>query len=451
MKTIRNLSLTVVLLALLFTALSILTFSIPTSAIRKNVETSARQIESDGLWYRPLGFFLFQIDNMTDCIMLRINATADSSRPVYAAMIDEEYEQVTDTLHPYNDITQATKTIAHNGRQSGDEYSSYARYWHGYQLFLRPLLTVFTYHTIIAINYVLLWLIAIITCIAIYRRIGKPYAILLAMSLVLTNFFIVPLALQFSTCYYIAFLTMLILITRQRIALDNEKSLVLFLTTGAITSYMDFLTTPVLTLGMPLVCLVAIRRTTVKETNKQTNNQINEQISKQSNEHINKQSNKQTLKDITLHSISWFAGYSLLWASKWLIGWLLTGKDIITSALGSASKRTGDTLVMGGKEMNMSDAIQLLIDKLPVSLLITAAVVVAIMILTATYIYKHRHQMQQNGWVLLIAVMPVVWFLAMKNHSLQHIFFTWRDFLLTLWCIAIYIAANKKCSKLKQP
>ena len=100
MKTIRRLALITLLLIALFTAMITAVFCIPTSAVRENVEKSAMQIEEDGLWYKPLGFFLFQIDNMTDCQMLLINATADSRQPVWAAMMAEEYISITDSLHP---------------------------------------------------------------------------------------------------------------------------------------------------------------------------------------------------------------------------------------------------------------------------------------------------------------------------------------------------------------
>ena len=192
MKTIRRLALITLLLIALFTAMITAVFCIPTSAVRENVEKSAMQIEKDGLWYKPLGFFLFQIDNMTDCQMLLINATADSRRPVWAAMMAEEYICITDSLHPYNALTGSTKTMAKEGRKPGYVYSDYARYWHGYQIFLRPLLTVFSYHTILAINYTLLALLILFVLYATYKTLGIIHASTLAASLILTNVFIVP-------------------------------------------------------------------------------------------------------------------------------------------------------------------------------------------------------------------------------------------------------------------
>lgn len=426
MKIIRRLSLIYIILLAVFTVLITTVFCIPTSLVRENVEKSAVQIEEDGLWYKPLGIYLFQIDNMTDCQMLRMNASADSKHPVWAAMMAEQYENVSDSLHPYYEVVENTKYIAHTGRASSDQYSNYARYWHGYHVFLRPLLTVFTYHTIIVINYILLLLLILFVIYASYRTMGGLFAVTLVASLIATNIFIVPLALQFSTCYYIALLGMALLMMRPEYARDKIKCLSLFFIIGGITSYMDFLTTPLLTLGMPLVVLMTVRKGTAR-------------------------GGKGFLSDfntIISNSVSWGAGYSLLWISKWIIGSLLTGYNIFESAMSNAKLRIGDTIVFGGKEMAMSDFFSIVFDKVCAAVSVYGIIlfILAVIAVIAIYIYCHRKQTRQYGWLLVVAMMPVVWFAVMKNHSLQHIFFTWRDFLLTVWCATLYI-----CLTLRKP
>ena len=330
MKTIRRLALITLLLIALFTAMITAVFCIPTSAVRENVEKSAMQIEKDGLWYKPLGFFLFQIDNMTDCQMLLINATADSDRPMWAAMMAEEYISITDSLHPYNALTGSTKTMAKEGRKPGYVYSDYARYWHGYQIFLRPLLTVFSYHTILAINYTLLALLILFVLYATYKTLGIIHASTLAASLILTNVFIVPLALQFSTCYYIFLLAMAFFMLKPDYAIRKDTCIYTFFIIGGVTSFMDFLTTPLLTLAMPLLTLMAL-------------NQGRDPYRKPSILHT---------------SMAWGAGYAIIWISKWCVGTLLTGHDIFSSALGNAQLRVGNTLIFGGRVISINDFIQ---------------------------------------------------------------------------------------------
>lgn len=435
MNIIKKLSIITILLATIFTGLIIATFCIPTSAVQKNVEQSAMQIQHDGVWYKPLGCFLFQIDNLTDCQMLRINATADSNRPVWAAMIAEQYDNTIDTINSYNNVVVCTKHIAHTGRTNSDIYSNYARYWHGYQVLLRPLLTLFSYHTILVINYVSLLFIILSVILATYRIVGNVFALTLTLSLALTNIFIVPFALQFSTCYYIFLLAMALFIIKPEYTRRKDLCIYIFFIIGAITSYMDFLTTPVLTLGMPLVTLIAIneKKNHSKQLPPSTNTRRHQQA---------------PIKTIIYNSMAWGAGYAILWILKWCIGSLLTKTNIFDSAMHNAKLRVGNTLIFNGKEIPLSDFIHLILNKVYaiINPWLIILIFVAIIVLVALYVYKHWEQTKQHYWILIIAMMPVAWFIVMKNHSIQHIFFTWRDFLLTVWCLTAYL-----CLTIRKP
>lgn len=102
-----------------FTLFIILTFTIPTSGIKDNLIKSVEQINEEGLWYKPMGIYLFQIDNMTDCIMMDINACADSENPVRSAMITNYALPNEDNSTPaYENITGKTLDILINGQKS---------------------------------------------------------------------------------------------------------------------------------------------------------------------------------------------------------------------------------------------------------------------------------------------------------------------------------------------
>ena len=139
--------------------------------------------------------------------------------------------------------------------------------------------------------------------------------------------------------------------------------------------------------------------------------------------------------------MSWLAGYASLWVSKWIIGWIITGENIIESALGSAQLRIGDTIVFGGTEMSMSRFFDIILTKIssltnPLYIIIAVCIITSLIVL---YFYKNRKILKTECWLILIATMPLLWFIVMKNHSLQHIFFTWRDWMLTLWCMLLFI------------
>ena len=134
-------------------------------------------------------------------------------------------------------------------------YGAYARYWHGYTVLLRPLLCVFNYWQIRMVNYILLSLLAMFTVFLLYREVGAKFALTFAVTLLISNFMIVPMALQFSTCYYIAFGAICLFLMGSRFTETAKDRILVFFLIGAVCSFMDLLTTPILTLGLPVVAL----------------------------------------------------------------------------------------------------------------------------------------------------------------------------------------------------
>lgn len=414
---IKKLFFLYIFLVSIFTLLLTSVFAIPTSAIKNNIVESVKQIQKEGLWFQPLGFYLFQIDNMTDCLMMNINASADSDNPIRSSMIDN-YSQPYEygDTGTYLKMDQTTLDIAENGANESTIFSDYARYWHGYQVVLRPLLYFFNYNQIRVINYIALFVLITITIVLLYKRLNIIYALSFAATLVLSNIMIVPLAIQFSTCFYIALFGMIIILNCNRIT-DSKRLTIIFFTIGAFTSYMDFLTTPILTLGFPLLVLIAINK------------------------------EKERLRTLFTQSFVWFLGYASIWASKWLIGWILTGENIIDTAMACAQQRMGNTIVFGGVEMPMNQFFEIILSKLSNMIYPICIAIGIVTILFILYFYKNRDKLKKFDWLVIIAIMPIAWFIVMKNHSLQHIFFTWRDFILTLWCMLIFAFSNTKTLK----
>lgn len=423
MKLLKKISALYVALLLSFTLFICAAFAIPTSLMCGNIAESARQIEREGMWFQPLGFYLFQIDNMTDCLMMHIDAYADSHHPVKAAMLAENAKPYADSMSRdnYRNMALTTLAVAEKGRGAFADKNLYARYWHGYQVLLRPLLCVFSYNHIRVINYVALTILFLSVIIMLHRRLGAVYSVTFTAAMVLSNVMIVPLAIQFSTCFYIALTAMLLFLLKPRLANEGDKLVLIFFAIGAVTSYADFLTTPLLTLGLPLVLTAALS-----------------------------ERNGRRLSALLRNSVAWASGYVLLWASKWVLAWLLGGYDtMFADAMENVGRRMGGTIVFGGVEMPLDSFFNIIIDKMSayVSPLLILLAIFAAVALFAVYVFRQRHHLRQNGWTLIIALLPLLWFIGVKNHSLQHIFFTWRDWILTLWCVLLFASLNYKTRK----
>lgn len=410
------------ILAIAFTSLLTLVYSLPVTSIKKHVATSAMQIAHEGVWWKPCNFYLFQIDNMTDCLMLGTSICDHEKPALKAALLNEratpKSSEVTDY---YRKITTYTYQDATGHHQAPYEYTNYARYWHGYQVVLKPLLCLFDYYQIRIINYLTLGALAIATILLLYKKVGKYAGLTLGLTLIISNFFIVPLAMQFSTCYYIAFISMLILLLTPKWTRSSNKEALFFFGIGACTSYFDLLTTPIITLGLPLIVLLLYQHLHVKQ--------------------------------LAAYSFSWGAGYALLWITKWIIAWIFTDYNIMEDAIQAAEVRVGNTLYFGGVEMTFAQFFHIVLSKIS-SLLPTMAwyiILIAIIVGFIILIRKNLALIKKEKCLMCILLMPLLWFIALKNHSIQHIFFTWRDWTMSLWCILILISKSKLIyNKLKQ-
>ncbi len=416
MATLKRLAIAYAILLTAFTLLIIAVFAIPTRLLRANVAKSAMQVEEEGLWHKPLGFYLFQIDNMTDCLMMQINAYADSSKPVTAAMMAQNAKAYgAGDSRVYNNMAETTLAVAEKGPGAFPQNYTYARYWHGYDVVLRPLLCAFDYNQIRVLNYVGLSLLFAAVTFLLARRLGRAYALTFAAAMIVSNAMIVPMAMQFSTCFYIALLGMTLFLAWPRMARDEVRAAVAFFTIGGLTSYMDFLTTPPLTFGLPLVAMLAVAG-----------------------------GGRKTARAAKAGA-AWLAGYASLWVSKWVMAWLLTGYDIRAEVMENAARRVGGTIVFGGEEMPISTFLGIMCDKVTalINPLFILAAVLAVLAVAAAYLISQRRRMHSDGWLLAVALVPLLWFAVMKNHSLQHIFFTWRDWILSLWCLMLFVSKTK--------
>ena len=129
--------------------------------------------------------------------------------------------------------------------------SPYARYWHGYLIWLRPLLLVTTITGVRIVQYaVLLALLAAVLWL-LRRRCGLRACLWFAVSQLLVTVFWVPHQVR-------SILPALLLATRAVSgagkAPPQRCPLPALLVLGAATAFCDLLVTPILTLGLPLVC-----------------------------------------------------------------------------------------------------------------------------------------------------------------------------------------------------
>lgn len=140
-------------------------------------------------------------------------------------------------------------------------------------------------------------------------------------------------------------------------------------------------------------------------------------------------------------SIAWALGYGLLWASKWMIGYLLTGNNILADAMQSAELRTSNQYK--GMEMTIPNILNFIWINIKAKGLLPLlyAGIIGILLCLGIYlkILKSKQTFKEYSWLLLIALIVPIWFLVLRNHSIQHGWFTWRAGLLSLFSLLLFI------------
>ncbi len=162
-KLILKYILIFIVLICLYVAMMVLSSIIPSSAIKENVTRSSEYLKQYGekeivdLKYKKEEIFLF-----TDALMLNTAYSIDSENPIESSLLarknyipgqtqtiskDKEKNLGASKAHTdkNGNIFQVDELYGLMHGESITESFEYARYWHGYLIFLRPLLLVLNY------------------------------------------------------------------------------------------------------------------------------------------------------------------------------------------------------------------------------------------------------------------------------------------------------------------
>jgi len=399
-------------------------------SIYHNVKESSKVLLKEGnrkIIYIPYRGIEMQFDNYTDALMINTAYSIDSETPLYSAFVARKNYIPNVTTRVYEDavgeLKSSSKYKYHNevgelrDLVNGENVESfeYARYWHGYLTFLRPMLLIFNITQLRVISTILLIILSIFLAVALRRKTNIIVSIIFLLSLWSVEYFYLGFSLQGIFVFLIAVISSILLITRfKRIKYIG----LLFFVTGMVTNFFDFLTVPLVTLAMPLVIyLLLVQR---------------------ENDNI---SLKQQIFDIIKYTILWGIGYSLTWFTKWLLVDLIYDKNMIKTSIQQVLYRS-----VGVQKFNF---INVLFKNLDYIKLTFIASIIIVFISINLRIILNRANLIKNVKVkrmlvritpyLIIACMPFVWYWVLKNHSYYHAFFTYRNLIILVMCVNLCI------------
>lgn len=386
---------------------------IPSKYIKPNVIKSANilQKQTNNYVIRIRGINI-PFDNYTDSLMINTSYSIDSNNPLYSSLVARKnyIPNVTKVIH--NDTTGELEfsklgqvgdlidTINENVYESYE----YARYWHGYLVFLRPLLLIFDISGIRIINIILFVILGIILLYLVYKKIDLIESIIMLIALFSVDYLYIGLSLQGTPAFLITIISSIfILIKYNKIKNIN----IIFFIIGIVLAFMDFLTNPLITLGIPLAIYFLL---------KQKDKEL---------------SLKEIIKTLIFICISWSLGYLITWFTKWVILDLLYGKNIIKTSINQLFYRVG---------INNAPGIIATIFKntyvvMPILLIIIFSSLIIIIV---------KHKSIKFNYIkilpyVFICVLPFIWYALLRNHSYYHCAFTYRTLLLTITCIPLIL------------
>lgn len=380
-----------ILIAVFFISMT-LVYCIPTSWIQGNVEKSVEVMEGEGDY--PMYFFYRHsaiIDIHTDKLM---------------------YESLIQNRDYYNPI-QASVSI-----------NQYPRYWHGYQVILRPLTVIFQVQEVRYLGMLTFHLLFFWSAWLMAKKTKPLYAMLYVLTVASGYIVFLPVCLQFLTTFLVLFVSLIVLLSRydKSRPLPAMKWMLYFFVVGMVENFFDFLTYPILTLGIPLILLLWLR---VRD----------EQVDF-----------KKNFWFMFKSSLSWFLGYSLTWISKWLIATVVLGvryfwrtMSVIQYRLEGSEEEPLDRIGTIQRNLkawlNVQDGGVISWSKIALLILIMAVVLI---------IWRKLKDWKTIGAyvpILFVAVYPYVWYLVMSNHSQIHYWFTYRAQLVALFGGLVFLAA----------
>ena len=389
---------------------------IPQSLIQKHMEESADILcEHDRIWYMIPGVESSQNHLYADAITVNIAYHLSDGNPLESVIWARYYWQD-------GDVNTSLRTAVQN--HLGAE-TQYLRYWHGSAAVVRLL------HIFLNIRQIY-WLHAVVilgllsTLLTMLCKIHMfAEAAAFAFSMILVSIWFVPFCLEYTWTFLCMLITSFIGV---RMVLKGKSNLlgILFLVTGMVTVYLDFLSTETLTLVIPLLLILRVME-------KQKGNTA---------EHDNPWFF--TMRNTAL----WAIGYVGMWVSKWLIASVVLHENVLPYVESHIGDRMSGINPAGSLAGYIAGAILrnvkclLLFDYGMIGaaiLLVTIAVFIVLPVVMDKVTVRSNIDKKIIALYFLIGGIPILRFAVLRNHSWYHRSFTFRALAGTLLALCFII------------
>ena len=409
MKTFGSMLACVVLASILGTLLLCGVYLLPTEPMERNVRKSAELLEHEGTYPALYSWCTSTLDNFTDAYMLLEASDHSEGTVLERALRNDPGICVRDPRKVLTDHYIEEEPL--------QESVGYPRYWHGYEIWLKPLLSLTDYAGIRMIRFFYQMGLMILTCILLWRKKMKRAILPLALCYLMMMPVVLARNMEMSGCFGVTLWTLIVLLLLK----DNRKVPFLFLFAGITTAFFDFSTYPTLTFTMPAVLHFT----------------------------MNPPENwKDTLRRFVRIGFYWVVGFAGMWAMKWTLATLVTGENVFADALNQIQVRTSD---MHQDYVTHVSYFECAARNILWFVRTPATALVGLFCVWCVLPFGKKGKGGYGGGktlpvlpYVLAALVPFAWFAVTINHSYMHIFFVCKTLAGPAFAVMIWITSIRK-------
>lgn len=345
------------------------------------------------------------LDNFTDALIL-MESKALKKGSLSASLTNPKYMSSEDPV-------ESLYNYVYEGEAQAPSF--YYRYWMGFRTIIRLVQVFMNYYSFkryLALG--LFFLFALLVC-RISRHTNSKIAMSFAVSVILVRPDVICNSIQYSTCFFIAFLAMLMV---PWVYNHPKFEKLFFMEIGIITMYFDFYTVPILTFGLPMTYLYLLRAFRGEQP---------------------------SVREIFTDVLFWFVAYVFMWIAKLTLVTVMTSLNgfensillpLHNSNLAHLSEvNIVETIISAYKKV-FSTLAPHTVDKI---LLYGAGGIWALL-----RVWKAHSAMRSNvdyrryANIFVIALFPMIWYAA-SNRALQnHYYFQNRSIVVIIWVVMAY-------------
>lgn len=408
---------------------------VPQQAVRSHLLASMEQLQSEGLAPGVLyaGHPRSKLDNLSENYILTYSYYMDT-RTDPASVLTNPGRQIQD---PYDELFLQTEELAAHELPSD---TNYVRYFLGFRMYVRPMLALMNY---MDARQCILWTMTLLfaaVLLSVYRVSGSAHiALAFAFAFSQLNPIVIASCYQYSAVFFIAFAGMLLVPLNMRpgrpgrglkklqsaLASEDFAGLpALFFVLGMATQILDFYTPPLLTYGLPVLMAMLVNDAGFANAAR---------------------SNPYRLVGVTL--AVWLAGYVGAWFGKMLLTTLLTPYNALYDGLSRLMFWMRPDASGAAREPFLAAKAVFynfinIVDPVPLALEGALLVVWVCALLRRNKHYKEQsdltasrnrnvtqrdaHPLRANLAYLLVALLPIVWFVAAAKPSYEQFYFQYR-------------------------